>query len=323
MTARARNRAAAVAVLLLVAGLVVATGNATGTFATFIAQDNNQASTFSSSWIAPPTSLGTPSIGGAAHATVSFAWTSGASFTMPNSNPNLVTGQQLLIHDNGASSTCPTSYASGFANEGSALGSAATSTTDNPPNSVTASDYLCYAMESTSTTASPWTSAAFFSAVLLFVPVANGSPATFQKGSSGHAGTLTAGNIITINFNQNVLASSIPVSGGHIDVCAVGGGSGLLFLGDSNNCNNSSDGYSLGKISGLTYSGGKQNFNNSTVSVSGSVVTVTLAGGGQTGTVTGLTTATFVAGTVTSTGSLAACTSTSAPTCTFTTSGSL
>lgn len=308
MSRKARNRAAAAAVVALAAGIVLAGGQATGAFALFTGETTNQASTFSGGWIPPPTSL-SDSITGGSNSTISLSWTSGNGTTMPNGNSNPVTAQQLQIADGGGggSASCGS-----YGNEGSQLGAGATSTTDNL-GSVPAADWLCYQMVSLSGTggAGPWTSSATFSATRLLVPV---SVVFTGNGNGG----VDSGETIKVTFNQNVASSSVHINSG---ICEVKGTSsnGFLILGYSGTCASGAS-YGIGRISGITIT--KNSSNTATVSVSGAVVTITATSSDNPS--QNITTGgAFVAASAitASSGSPAVCTSGSGPTCTVGPSG--
>lgn len=311
MSPRARNRAAAAALVALVAGIVLAGGQVTGAFALFTSETQNQSSTFSGGWIPAPSSL-SDSITGGSNGTISLSWTSGSSTTMPNGNSNPVTAQQLQIADGGGggSASCGS-----YGNEGSQLGAAVTSTTDNL-GSVPAANWLCYQMVSKSGVggAGPWTSSATFPAIRLLVPV---SIAFAEHG--GHAGSIENTDTITITYNQNI--SQSPSS---IRVCTF---ATSILLGDtSGGCTGVGDGTSIGKVTSLTI-GASLDFKTSSTSVSGAVLTITLGGenNGTTGRTTVSGTGTFTpagTGVTSSPGGINVCTSTSGPTCTVSTSGS-
>jgi hypothetical protein len=306
---RARNRAAAAAAVALVAGIVLAGGQVTGAFALFTGETTNQASTFSGGWIPAPSSL-SDSITGGSNSTISLGWTSGNSTTMPNGNSNPVTAQQLQLADGGSggSASCGS-----YGNEGSQLGAAATSTTDNL-GSVPAANWLCYQMVSKSGSggAGPWTSSATFGAIRLLVPVS----IVFTGNSNGR---IDSGETIKITFNQDVASSSVHINNG---ICEVKGTSsnGFLILGYTGTCGAGAS-YQIGQISGITIQ--KAGSDTASVSVSGPLVTITATSSDAPS--QGITTGgTFVASpTITaSSGSPAACTSASGPTCTVSPSGS-
>ena len=314
MSPRARNRAAAAAVVALIAGIVLAGGQVTGAFALFTGETQNQASTFSGGWIPPPSNL-SDSVTGGSHSTISLTWTSGNSYSMPNGNANPVTVQQLQLADGGGggSASCGS-----YGNEGSQLAANATSTTDNL-GSVPAANWLCYQMVSKSGTGGtgPWTSSATFGAIRLLVPI---SVAFADPG--GANGQMENGDTITITYNQNI--SQSPSS---IRVCLFTSG-GTLLIGDTTgSCGGTGDATSIGKVTGLTVNipfGSSRAYGTSSTSVSGAKVTITL-GGGLTfflPTVSGTGTFTPAGTGVTANPSgLNVCTSTSGPTCTVSTGG--
>jgi hypothetical protein len=176
-----------------------------------------------------------------------------------------VTGQQVWAIDNGTSSTCPSS---GFT-LAATMASASTNTYTVSNNSGVNGHWLCYQLMSTS--ASSWTATVNFSAAQLGL-VAK----TVVITNSGTANKLTSGDKITITFNQNVLASSVPAS---TAVCT-GVVATQIYVGDTT-CSNTSDTITIGVINGISVSGGKQKL-TSTASVSGAVVTITIGQNGQT-----------------------------------------
>jgi hypothetical protein len=287
--------------LVWMASAALATGVVPGVGAVFTADTENQNAAFSGSWIPPPSGTSSAVPTASPYGALSLTWTSGASAAAPSPSP--VTGQTLQFADggSGASASC------GAYGSPQSLASATASTT---VSGSPVADWWCYELESTS--ASNWTSNwVTFTPLQIFVPTS----VVFQA-TGTQAGKMDSGDKIVITFNQNVGTISTP-----IDVC-INPTANTTFVGDTSNCNNAADGYSIGKLTGWTVAGGKQNKNTSAVSVSGSVVTITLGGGGTSGNVTGNAMFTASSTGVLSSGSLHACSSASSPTCTVTSSGS-
>jgi hypothetical protein len=243
---------AAVALLVTAGAAVAARIGFTG--------ETNSTNTVANGWIGPPTALASPTPSGY---DAQLAWTPGTH--------GPVTGQQLWGVDNGTTSNC-TGVTYSLLNT---MASAATATFTKANTSAVNGHWLCYQMVSTS--ASSWTSSANFAATQLGLVATSVSIA-----NSGTSGKITTGDTITITFNQPVLASSVPTS---LVVCT-GTSATVIFVGDTSNCTNTSDGYSVGVINGITVSGGKQKLNSSAV-VSGSTVTVTIGQNGQNASGTG------------------------------------
>jgi hypothetical protein len=247
----ALRRATTTQVVIALAALLVA-GVAIAARVGFTAETQATA-TFAGGWVGPPTGLATPTPSGYDAA---LSWTPGTH--------GPVTGQQVWAVDNGTSSTCPSS---GFT-LAATVPSASTSAYTVSNNSSVNGHWLCYQLVSTSATS--WTASANFSAVQLGL-VAK----TVVITNSGNANKVTNGDKITITFNQNVLASSVPTT---TAVCT-GVVATQIYVGDTS-CTNTSDPITIGVISGISVSGGKQKL-NSTASVSGAVVTITVGQNGQ------------------------------------------
>lgn len=294
---KTRDRAVIGALVLLLAGVVLAGGQITGTFAVFTADTENPGATASGGWIPAPSSLSS-SVGGASNDTAQLTWVSGNSAAQPSPNP--VSGQQLQIADGGSASSasCGT-----YADQGSALGATTTTTTDGGAG-VPFTDWWCYQMVSTS--GGSWTNSAEFTPVRLLVPIS-----VVFGGNGDHK--FDAGDTITITFNQAVSSSSVLI---HSGVCQVKGTSanGFVVIGFSGTCRSSAT-YGIGKITNITV--GKTGSTAASVGVAGAVVTVKATGGGQNVTTGG----TFVASTsiTASAGAPAACISAS---CQLTPTGS-
>lgn len=253
-----RRTAGVLSALALLAGLVLAVGSVTGTFALFSAETENPNAAFAGGWIPPPSGL-SDSVTGAANDQLQLSWTSGHSASQPSPNP--VTGQQLQIADGGSGSTAS---CGAYGDEGSALSATATSATDGG-GSVPVADWHCYQMVSLSSVG--WKTSAEFPAIQLLVPV------SVVFGGNGN-GKLDNGETITITYNQDVAAVAVDKG-----ICQVKGTSanGFLVLGFTGTCSSSAS-YAIGKITGITV--GKTGSTTATVSVSGPVVTITATAGG-------------------------------------------
>jgi predicted outer membrane repeat protein len=247
---RARLRLAAAALIALVAGVVLATGRLTGTFALFTAETENQASTFSGDWVAAPTGLGAPSTPAGLGATLT--WTHAT---------HGVTGQEIWYAHNGTTANCTAVTYAGLVTGGSLSATANTITGSSSPNDQVSSAYngeeLCYQIRSTHNT---WYTAANFSVIQVgFVPTGV---------SYTGAGKISSGSTITITFNQNV-----SYSGGAITVCTFT--SGTILIGDTG-CAGAGDTPTIGKLVGGTVSK-TTTCATSTVGTSGTSLTITLA----------------------------------------------
>jgi hypothetical protein len=257
---KARNRVAAVALVAFVAGVVLATGQVSGTFALFTAETENAPSTFSGGWVNAPTALTVVPWGYGG----SFAWTVGNTGSSPF---DTISSQQLEGGDQDSTNNCTSPTYNAI---GTALGAAATSATDGE-SSATNGHYFCYEMQDFKNS---WYADAAFSPapvhvglIVTSVALANGTHMTNKVDS---------GDTIKITFNQNV--SNVP---GSPKVCQrnVGAGTGIIFIGDTGTCNGTSESYTIGKITGVT-EGGNGN-SNASASVASNVVTVTLSQNGQ------------------------------------------
>lgn len=243
--------------------------------------ETSSTNTVAHGWIGPPTALQAPTPSGY---DAVLSWTPGTH--------GPVTGQQLWGFDNGTTSNCTgVTYATL-----NAMPSATTNSYTKANTSTVNGHWLCYQMVSTS--ASSWTSSADFT------PVQLGLVATSVAiANSGTSGKITTGDTITITFNQPVLVSSVPTA----PVVCTGTSATVIFIGDTSNCTNTSDSYTIGVLSGITVSGGKQKL-NSTASVSGSTVTVTIGQNGQNASGTGTFTAAAGIQSLAATDRAAACT---------------
>jgi hypothetical protein len=161
------------------------------------------------------------------------------------------------------------------------------------------------------------------------------SPAAVQLGllptgvtitNNGTAGTIDKTDVIVVTFNQQ---TNYPTTSQTVNVCAFT--SGVVLLGDTNNCTAATDGYTIGKLvlNGGTVGSNDTWASSTAIETSSSPwkITVTLGASGSTHkvTLTSPTTWTFTAGTSLLTAAVTdqapACTSISSPTCTATTSG--
>jgi hypothetical protein len=297
VSTRARSRAAAAAVVALVAGIVLAGGQVTGAFALFTGETQNQSSTFSGGWIPAPSGASSATAG-SPYSQVTLTWTSGSTTTMPNGNPNPVTGQTIQYANGGGG---------GSASCGS-YGSFKTESAGTTSDSVTGSDiasWWCFQVYSTS--AGPWTSAAVvFTPRRLFVPSA---AVTLTDAGGGHVNFSENGDRIAIPYNQ----TPTNVASLAVQVCS----NGSIYIGAAA-CSGTP---SVGLITGMSINS-TVSYPSSTGSVAGSTLTITL--GGANNGVSGRTqvqgTGSFTSGSgVTSTGGQNACTA--SPTCSVSTSG--
>lgn len=200
MSRKARTRAAAAALLALVAGGTLAFGRLGGTYAIFSAETENQNAVAQGSWIPAPTA-GSISIGGAGNGQAVMNWTAGGLASSPSPNP--VSGQKILFADggSGASAACPGGT---YSTTADTIGNGTTQTDSLTGSPFT--DWWCYQVMSTS--ASNWTAGpSTFGAVRPLVP-------TSVAFSGNGNGNLDTGDRIVITFNQNV-----SLSGGPSGVC--------------------------------------------------------------------------------------------------------
>lgn len=292
MSRKARTRAAAAAVLLLVAGGALAFGQVSGTFAIFTSETVNQNAVAQGSCIPAPT-VSSSAVGGTGQSQAVLTWVSGASAGSPSPNP--VTGQTLLYADGGSGASASCGSYSSFKSEGAG-------TTTDTVTGTNFTNWWCFEIQSTSASASTsgsWTSSASaFTAVRLFVPTA-----VTLSNTGTHAGQIEQGDTIAIDFNQ---APSAP--GGTFTVAA-SNSAGTITIG------------SIGTISGLTITASRS-YTASTATVSGNTLTVAVNGGngasGKPTPVTGLPGTFTGTGTYTSSGGQSVCT---AAACTVLTSG--
>ncbi len=281
MSRRARNRAAGAALVAFVVGVVLASGQVTGTFALFTAETENQNSAFAGDWVAAPTGLGAPSTPAGLGATLT--WTHAT---------HGVAGQEIWYADHGTTNNCTSVTYSGLVTGASLSATANTITAATSPNDQVPSgsngNYICYEIRSTHNT---WYTSGDFSAFQVGLV-----PKTIAFNGTG-TGFMVSNNTFTITFNQNFSYSS-----GNITVTATLGNPGTVTLG------------ALGTISGGNITKGGS-CANSTVTGSGTTtMLITLkncpTGGsriavtaGGTGTYTGAG-----AGVTSSTGGVSQCT---------------
>lgn len=289
MSRKARNRATGAALVAFVVGVVLATGQLSGTFALFSAETENQNSAFAGDWVAVPTGLGAPSTPAGLGATLT--WTHAT---------HGVTGQEIWYAHNGTTANCNGVTYAGLVTGGSLSATANTITASTSPNDQVSNAYdgeeLCYQVRSTHNS---WYTVANFSVIQVgFVPT--------SVAYTG-AGKISSGSTITITYNQNV-----SYSGGAITVCTFT--SGTILIGDAG-CASAGDTPTIGKLVGGTVSK-TTTCATSTVGTSGASLTITLAncpnGVGNQASVSG--TATY-----TGAGTTAESTTSSVPQCTLST----
>jgi len=278
---KARNRATWAALFVFVVGVVLATGQLTGTFALFTAETENQNSAIAGDWVAAPTGLAAPSTPAGLGATLT--WTHAT---------HGVVGQEIWYADHGTTNNCTGVTYNGLVTGASLSATANTITATTSPNDQVPSgsngNYICYEIRSTHNT---WYTSADFSAFQVGLV-----PKTIAFSGAG-TGNMVTNNTFTITFNQ-----SFSYSSGNINVTATVGNPGTVTLG------------ALGTISGGNITKGGT-CTGSTVAGSGSTtMTITLSScpngvnkiavtAGGTGTYTGAG-----AGVTSSTGAVSQCT---------------
>jgi hypothetical protein len=311
---KARRRAAAVALVALIAGGALAFGQFSGTFAIFTAETENPNSAALGSWIPPPTPGGATLNNSSPYATEHLPWTSGFSTVMPGAAPNPVSGQTIYYADGGtgASASCP------------AAGNVAYTSFATVANNITTDDvtgtnlthWWCWEVQSTSTSATTsgsWTSdpKLFAAGLRLFVLTA------FDEHNVATANSLRNTDQIILTFNQNRGAIGGGAGNGNVDVRVCNTGKILVSTAATANCNATPN---IGTITGQTV-GTSTTCNTSTTAGNGTTtLTITLGGCGSNSAI-GAGTATF---TPTGTGLVATagtnlCSSGAAPNCTATT----
>ena len=283
MSRKARTRAAAAALLALVAGGILAFGGFGGTYAIFSAETENQNAVAQGSWIPPIATTASSLVGSSPYNQAQLSWTLGS--IPPSGNP--ITGYSLEYADGGSGGSASCGSYGSF------------STPSASPVSVTGTnlaDWWCFRIHATS--ASLWTSATqTFTAQRLFVPTS-----VVFSNAGGTAGSIEKGDTIAITFNQ------APSNPGTITV-STSSGTGTITVG------------SVGTITGLTI-GANRTYDASTSSVAGSTLTITIGATGN-GVSTHSTnvsgTGTFTGGSFTASGGTNLCT---AAACQVSTSGS-
>jgi hypothetical protein len=305
---RARTRAAAAALVALIAGGTLAFGQFSGTFAIFTSETENQNAVFKGSWIPAPSGA-TSSLDGTPYSQEHLAWTSGHSAATPSPNP--VTGQTILYADggDGTSASCG-SYSS--------FGTVASTATTDDATGTNLGDWWCFEVQSTSsaaTTSGSWTAGPLvFTPRQILVPLS----VLVTNGGTG-SNRMNSGDTIKITFNQNVNTPATHT------FCGVNNGANdVIFIGDTKasgaTCT-ATDTYTIGKITGVTVSATITALTE-TVTMSGTngwtsnVMTVKITAN-STSTATFGTPVFLTSTSVTAvTGSQVACQSTAGPTCT-------
>jgi hypothetical protein len=203
---RARKWAAAAAVVVFAAGVVLATGQVTGTFALFTAETENQGSAFAGDWVAAPTGLGAPTVDGLG---ATLAWTNAT---------HGVTGQEIWYGDQTTTTNCTGVTYAGLVT-GASLGATANTIagTGSPNDAAVVGDNICYQIRSTH---NAWYTVANFSVIQVGLV-----PKTIAFNGTG-TGKMATNNTFTITFNQNFAYSS-----GNITVTATAGNPGTVTLG--------------------------------------------------------------------------------------------
>jgi len=273
-------RAGRICALLGAAAIVLSSGVVGGTHALFNGETKNANSKFADDWVDPPTGLSATLKG----ADVQLNWTHGT---------HQVSDQQVLGYDANTSSSCNSASYTAIATLGSAT---ANTYTDSGRGSTLNGHWYCYEVTSLSTIT--WTPGTTLSA--LQVGLAASQLAIANGGTSGR---IDNKDTITLTFNQQ---TSLATGTSTVRVCTFT--SGLITIGDGNNCAGTGDATSVGTLtlSGATI-GNARNFATSTLTVTSSApwtVSVKLGGGTAT-TVTGTPTWTYAANAATTLKSLA------------------
>jgi len=314
---KARKRAAAVALVALIAGGALAYGQVSGTFAIFIAETENPNTAALGSWIPPPT-LTSTALNGSPYATEHLVWVSGNSTVMPGAAANPVTGQALLYADGGsaAAAVCPAAGSGSYASFIPSPVLTATSTTSDVTGTQVP-DWWCWELQSTSTSATTsgaWTSdyEAYTSVQSKRLFVATGYS---QNNTGGTLDKFENGDQIVLTFNQN--RGPIGAGNGTVFVRACNTNVILISTVAIGSCATVP---TIGQVTGQTV-GTNRNCTTSTSAGNGTTtLTITLASCGGNSSI-GAGTATF---TPTGTGLAATagtnlCSSGAAPNCTATT----
>lgn len=316
MSQKARKRAAAIALVALIAGGALAYGQVSGTFAIFIAETENPNSAALGSWIPPPT-LTSTALNGSPYATEHLVWVSGNSTVMPGAAANPVTGQALLYADGGsaAAAVCPAAGSGSYASFTPSPVLTATSTTSDVTGT-NVTDWWCWELQSTSAganTSGNWTSdyKAYTSVQSQRLFVLTG---VSQNNTGGTLNKVENGDQLVLTFNQN--RGPIGAGNGTVYVRICNTGRILVSTAAIGGCAVTPN---IGTITGQTISTNR----SCTATSAGNgttTLTITLAACGGNSSV-GAGTATF---TPTGTGLAATagtnlCSSTSAPDCRATT----
>lgn len=246
MSPKARKRAAAVALLALIAGGLLAFGHTTGSFAIFNADTESPNATFQGSWVVAPSSFNVPVASGNGEY---FTWTVGN---------HGVAAQEVYFADQGATSNCTgASYSNSLYSGGTALGNAvasidgAGSGTSSDVPAANQGDYICYEIRSTN---NAWYSNGNVGTAIQvgLVPTS----IVFNGAGSGHIAT---NNTIKITYNHNPA-----YSGTTPENIVVSTGSTLTIAG-------------VGTFSGGNFTKGGT-CTNSTVAAAGAILTITFKG---------------------------------------------
>jgi hypothetical protein len=250
---KARTRAAFAALVLLAAGGALSFGQVTGTFAIFNAEVENQSNVLAGGWVPAPSATASAVPTSSPYQQVALTWTAGA-------NPP-VTGQNILYADggSGASASCG-SYGS-FSSPAAGIATSSVTGTN-------ISDWWCF--EATSSVTTWTTDPVTFTPRRILVPNAT---VTLANKAGQLAGTMEAGDKITIAYNQAVTVGGTVTINSCTTTIVIGGACAATGT--------------IGTLSGFTSIGHARTFTNSTILGSGTSTLVITLVGAQTTTVTG------------------------------------
>jgi hypothetical protein len=250
---KARTRAAVAALVLLVAGGALTFGQASGTFAIFNAEVENQSNVLAGGWVPAPTGTASAVPTSSPYQQVALTWTAGA-------NPP-VTGQNILYADGGSGASASCGSYSSFSSPAAGVASSSVTGTN-------ISDWWCFEITSSATT---WTTDP-----VTFVPrrILVPTSVTLSNKAGQTVGTMEAGDTIKIVYNQAVtVGATVTVNSCATNTIVIGAACGAAGT--------------IGTITGFTNIAHARTFASSTITGSGTTtVTITLVGV-QTTTVTG------------------------------------
>jgi hypothetical protein len=225
---RALRRAASSRRLFVLAALLLVVAPVGGTWAFFAADTTSATSQFTGGWVGEASGLSTPTVTGL---DASMNWTKATHL-------DTLTSQTLTYADQNTSSTC---NGASYSNSIGSIGTVASYTTSGFTSALNG-HYVCFKLVSNDNN---WSS----SGVVFPIVHLGLFPIAYASANGGTLNQADANDTITITFDQNLAASSLPASGSTIDVCFL---ATMIVVGDTSGCSNTSDAYTIGQINGIS-----------------------------------------------------------------------